>query len=230
MVKDSHTDDVPEIMLKDNARDNKRLNDILSFVRVKIERLTVATYRVSDFLNDAEPLKRRLREYALKTLTESGREDALSVLSPTLRTMTLLCDTASVTRVGSTMNFSILSDEYSSLITLISDELLIPSLSGVKEVYLSSFTVPVPQIQAVPYKGHQKDIKDKEIKNGSADRSDRIIAYIKDHPGSGIKVISKLFPGVSEKTVQRELLTLVSRGILQKEGERRWSRYSLKTG
>ncbi len=215
-------------MIKDNVRDSKRLNDILSFIRAKIEKLTVATYRVSDFLNDTEPLKKQLREYALKALTESGKEDALSLISPVLRTMVLLCDTASVTRVGSSMNFNILSDEYASLIMLISEELIIPSLSEVKEVYLSSFTIPAPQIQAVSYKGHQKDIKDKLFKNGDAERSERIIAYIKDHPGSGIKAISKLFPGVSEKTVQRELLSLVSREILQKEGERRWSRYSLK--
>ncbi len=216
-------------MFKDNVRDSKRLNDILSFVRVKLEKLALATYRVSDFINDTEPLKKQLRESSVQAIVESVGEDALALLPTTLRRLALLCDMVSLTRVGSSMNFGILSEEYSSLATLITDETITPSFANIKEVYLSSFTVPLAQIQTVASKGHQKDIKDKLFKNGDAERSERIIAYTKDHPGSGIKAISKLFPGVSEKTVQRELLTLVSRGILQKEGERRWSRYSLKT-
>jgi len=216
-------------MIKDNVRDSKRLNDILSFVRVKLEKLVLATYRVSDFLNDTEPLKKQLRENSVQAIVESVGEDALALLPVTIRRLALLCDMVSSTRIGSSMNFGILSEEYSALASLITEETIAPALSGAKEVYLSSFTVPIAQIPAVSNKGHQKDIKDKVVRNGSAERSDRIIAYTRDHPGSGIKTIAELFPGVSEKTVQRELLTLISRGILRKEGERRWSRYSLKT-
>jgi len=32
---------------------------------------------------------------------------------------------------------------------------------------------------------------------------------------------------VSEKTIQRELQALVATGAVKKEGERRWTRYSL---
>jgi DeoR/GlpR family transcriptional regulator of sugar metabolism len=33
---------------------------------------------------------------------------------------------------------------------------------------------------------------------------------------------------VSEKTIQRELISLIEAGIILKTGERRWSRYSIK--
>ncbi len=42
-----------------------------------------------------------------------------------------------------------------------------------------------------------------------------------------IKDISEVVKDCSEKTIQRELLALVKSGVLNKEGERRWSRYSL---
>jgi hypothetical protein len=42
-----------------------------------------------------------------------------------------------------------------------------------------------------------------------------------------IKDFSLVIKGCSEKTIQRELLRLVKLGVLNKVGERRWSRYSL---
>jgi DNA-binding transcriptional ArsR family regulator len=42
-----------------------------------------------------------------------------------------------------------------------------------------------------------------------------------------IKDISTLIRGVSEKTIQRELAALIEAGIVEKQGERRWSTYSL---
>ena len=43
-----------------------------------------------------------------------------------------------------------------------------------------------------------------------------------------VKDVLGVVAGVSEKTIQRELLALVDEGILKKEGERRWTLYSLK--
>ncbi len=42
-----------------------------------------------------------------------------------------------------------------------------------------------------------------------------------------IKDLSYVIKDCSEKTIQRELLSLVASGVLNKEGERRWSRYAL---
>ena len=45
--------------------------------------------------------------------------------------------------------------------------------------------------------------------------------------GVSIKEVSVKFGDLSQKTIQRELAVLVARGFVTKEGERRWSRYSL---
>ena len=65
------------------------------------------------------------------------------------------------------------------------------------------------------------------------DRDDRrkiILALIKQKPSLTVKDIVKSIPQVSEKTIQRELLAMVSEGTLLKKGERRWSTYSLREG
>ncbi|OGZ08506.1 MAG: hypothetical protein A2942_03700 [Candidatus Lloydbacteria bacterium RIFCSPLOWO2_01_FULL_50_20] len=69
-------------------------------------------------------------------------------------------------------------------------------------------------------------------KRNDSDRDDRrkiILALIKQKPSLTVKDIAKSIPSVSEKTIQRELLSMVSEGTLQKRGERRWSTYSLRT-
>jgi hypothetical protein len=76
---------------------------------------------------------------------------------------------------------------------------------------------------AVRYKGHIKDTENHGIK----DRREAILSVIRTKSVAGIKDVSMVIREVSEKTIQRELLGLVSEGILVKRGERRWSTYSI---
>ncbi len=57
-------------------------------------------------------------------------------------------------------------------------------------------------------------------------RRSRILKIVKDSREVMVKDIAIHFPGLSEKTLQRELVALVESGVLKKTGERRWSRYS----
>jgi hypothetical protein len=70
--------------------------------------------------------------------------------------------------------------------------------------------------------GHQ----DAEPKK--AERQEVILSLLRGRQNLTIKDFSRVIKGCSEKTIQRELLELVDRGVVKKEGERRWSRYSLK--
>ncbi len=58
-------------------------------------------------------------------------------------------------------------------------------------------------------------------------RRNTILKIIKDKKEVTIKDITTLIADVSEKTIQRELITLVSEGVLKKVGEKRWSKYML---
>ncbi len=58
-------------------------------------------------------------------------------------------------------------------------------------------------------------------------RRDTILKIIKDKKEVMIKDITNVISDCSEKTIQRELTSLVSLGVLKKMGNKRWSRYSL---
>lgn len=64
-----------------------------------------------------------------------------------------------------------------------------------------------------------KIVKDKN------NRQEIILSMLKSGVKLTIKDFAQNIKDCSEKTIQRELLNLVSKGTLKKEGERRWSKY-----
>jgi hypothetical protein len=83
----------------------------------------------------------------------------------------------------------------------------------------------------------EKDIKtEKEEKRTSPQKSKKseqknrraqILSILQHKDSVNVKDISALITECSEKTLQRELSVLHKQNVLKKEGERRWSRYSL---
>jgi hypothetical protein len=60
-----------------------------------------------------------------------------------------------------------------------------------------------------------------------SERKQVILNLLSQKSNLSIKDFSAVITEFSEKTIQRELLALVDEGIVKKEGERRWSTYSL---
>ncbi len=60
------------------------------------------------------------------------------------------------------------------------------------------------------------------------DRSTRIKTVLEAKPDATIKDIAEVITDVSEKTIQRELNSLIDKGQVVRQGERRWSKYSLR--
>ena len=84
------------------------------------------------------------------------------------------------------------------------------------------------------YKRHDyiKDSKSPQLSFKNQDqRKDLILKAFKESRLTFMtsKDFSFFVKDCSEKTIQRQLLDLVKEGVLKKDGERRWSRYSLKT-
>lgn len=74
-------------------------------------------------------------------------------------------------------------------------------------------------------KGHDKG----HVVSDTAPRSSRqdaILEVLREKGPSYIKDISLVIRDVSEKTIQRELQSLVAEGKISKEGERRWTTYA----
>jgi hypothetical protein len=90
----------------------------------------------------------------------------------------------------------------------------------------------VPEKRATVSKGQIKDKQEevrevREVKSAIKDRREAVLSVIKSKGQVSMKDISTMIRGVSEKTIQRELIALIEEGIVLKQGERRWSIYSL---
>lgn len=81
-------------------------------------------------------------------------------------------------------------------------------------------------------KGHIKDtskISISVVGKGSAngERRESILAVLRSKGPSYIKDISMIVRDVSEKTIQRELSSLVAEGLVNRKGDRRWTTYEV---
>lgn len=84
------------------------------------------------------------------------------------------------------------------------------------------------------FTGTKKDAKKIRDKRSGAEEKDArrtaIINLFKKNKELTIKDISSAISGCSEKTVQRELNSLLKNKTIRKEGEKRWSKYYLNRG
>lgn len=214
------------------------------FIYKKTERLAKAIHLIAPAFAESVSLRNRIDAVAI------GLVDAAILPPSTTRTelsreLLALSSLLSIARTGgflSSMNANLIAHEAHMLLQEIAgyeeprlsfDES--PTLADIaknvrtQDFYGKSNTrVTKHKIQAAPHthKGHIKDTKsvsDIHIK----DRRDAILSVIRNKGVAHIKDISTLIRDVSEKTVQRELQALVGAGMLKKQGERRWSTYSL---
>ena len=73
-------------------------------------------------------------------------------------------------------------------------------------------------------KDNQKG-QNRQDSKGQSERAERILDYIRRQGSVSIKEIASTIKGCSEKTIQRELISLIQAGLVRRVGERRWSHY-----
>ena len=77
----------------------------------------------------------------------------------------------------------------------------------------------------------QKEARPQSLKDKRrlANRRMLILDVVTQKAPVHIKDIATDIPNCSEKTIQRELSSLVTDGVVKKEGSKRWTTYSLVT-
>lgn len=73
--------------------------------------------------------------------------------------------------------------------------------------------------------GPIKDIGQAVVSN--KDRKEKIYQIVEEKGELTIKDIAQVAPEYSEKTIQRDLMEMVTSGRLKKKGERRWTVYHI---
>jgi len=220
------------------------------FIYKKAERLAKALHLIAPAFSESVSLRNRIDAIAIglvdgAVLPPGVARTALS------RELLSLSSVLAIARTGgllSAMNTELIAREAHILLQevavyeeprLFMDEA--PTLSGIaksaqkKEVLLSAphtalRHVPTrrtaPRAPAEIDKGQIKDTS-KTPEAHVKDRREAVMSVIRSKGSVSIKDISTLIRGVSEKTIQRELFALIESGAVLKQGERRWSTYSL---
>ncbi len=168
--------------------------------------------------------------------------------------ITSLLDLALSIRFISQMNYSILKDEYQNLYDVLCSELQTNKPKDnvffpqgffeihdknkghyIKDRYKRQNKVQnVLENKDVPVTNDDnketQNIKQNNnllTSNKKTERQETILKFLKSRGDASIKDITNVISGCGEKTIQRELLSLIKNGIIRKTGERRWSRYVL---
>jgi len=200
--------------------------DSYVYVLKKLEKIVSAVFLVTDLFSEKESLKNKLRDVSLNILSSASHDRSLESIKPFLIEFLSLLDVAYHSNNLSEMNYSVLKKESNDLIEKIQKDnslnqsfFYTPENENVHDNKTASYRQPKPKRQSVTKSSKQSSKK--------KDRQNKIIEIIKDKKKVGVSDISGHITGVSDKTIQRELLELVDKGVLKKEGERRWSVYML---
>ena len=232
--------------------------DYLIYVFKKTEKITSALYLVSSLLKDEEPLKWEIRDKGIDLLSSSfiassavpGDKNSViqSLFTAALETLSLL-NVARISHLISEMNHNLLVREIDQVVALLRDRLALNAENAGYVLSESFFKTPelfnsgLRTSQSEPRFTARSNSRsastfgsstaktsqghvDVQVKKTS--RQDAIVTMLKGQSNLTIRDFSQVIKDCSEKTIQRELLELVDKGIVQKEGERRWSKYSLK--
>lgn len=276
---------VKDIKNKPSLSDLISNNPKVLLAHKKTERLTAAIYMVTDLFDDKESLKWELRKKSIallsfiSSLPESRtfpQEDSIQrEISKNLSGMLFPLKIAMHVKLISPMNFSILKEEYLSLVDLLEthvEDSLFKNDFVFPEGFFSygeiSKDYKTKNIEMRDfYKGHKKNgsskkLKQENIKRGGIDfenlkikdtsvghnskekdtyivhtsnqivlekdsRRNAIIQLLKTRGELTIRQISSVISGCSEKTIQRELMSLITNSVVLRRGERRWSTYLL---
>ncbi|MDP2665282.1 MAG: hypothetical protein Q8P23_01350 [bacterium] len=218
--KDTHIED---FVLEKSIFSNVFEKDIRRvFIYKKAERLAKAIHLITPAFAESLSLRNRIDSIAI------GLVDAAILPSGTARTalsreLLALSSVLGIARTGgllSSMNAELIAREA---------HILLQEVATYEEPRLFLDDVPTLSKIAKLQNSNQKEKEPKQIKDTKSvkDRRDSIMSVIKNKGTASIKDISTLIRNVSEKTIQRELLSLIEAGMVLKQGERRWSTYSI---
>jgi DNA-binding transcriptional ArsR family regulator len=238
-------------------------NTPIYIIHKKTEKITVAVYLITDFFDDNECLKWKLRAQAVSLMSfvisgNGGGTNAehdthsSSAFSRTLEQLCTLLRLSVHASLLSPMNYSIIIEEYKRLENLIkthhshadqrtgfsfpegffsesslsssgrNGELPIKDNKRQYKGHLNRVSTAIPEIST-------KNLKDTILKRETKKaRKENILQLLRSRGEISIKDISSAISNCSEKTLQRELMSLIAEGIVDRIGERRWSTYKIR--
>lgn len=205
------------------------------FIYKRAERLGNALHLIAPALRHSESLRRKAEATAVALLS-SAAERGASFKDSLARELLALSGILSMAKAGgllSAMNADLITAEIRSLLGDVAayeePRLSVGEIPTLAELARSGMVrSPRPSEDPAPRLKPLERVKDISVTyKGHTSRQESILSFIGTKGHISIKDISMGMPGISEKTIQRELQGLVASGKVLRHGERRWSTYSL---
>ncbi|MFA5751020.1 MAG: hypothetical protein WCX79_04615 [Candidatus Paceibacterota bacterium] len=218
----------------------------------KSDKLITALYMVTDIIDKDDPLRIKLRSLAVSLLSDiyllSRKIEVVFEIDRKINEILSFLSMGSSVGIISEMNAGILRKEFFELKKAVSEysesntkwlEEILSVKEDEKQILPDTQTKSQNQLKghSTPNNVQKKIVKDtetrikdmEEVKNKR--RAEILKIVIENKDGATITDIrsknSSILASCGEKTLQRELVSMVKDGVLKKDGEKRWSRYSL---
>ncbi|OGI69560.1 hypothetical protein A3A09_00445 [Candidatus Nomurabacteria bacterium RIFCSPLOWO2_01_FULL_42_20] len=236
---------------------DKTINDISSVetrreqgqqIQAKIEKIVTAIFMVTDYIEKNEPIRTKLRAMCLDMISSAHASNHMATIA-IKNEITAIINVGKTMGLISAMNGDILLQEIKKTKDILENSFVINLekfdlaennllLNSPLEEYpkgeVENSSTPsrkrsTPQEGNLTPKRHSNVVyktTGKDINNDT--RKQAILNIIKVKKSAAINDIRMSVRGVSEKTIQRDLLSLMNDGLIKKEGEKRWSKYSLR--
>lgn len=220
----------------------------------RAERISAAVHLLTNHIDQDEPLRGAVRTESMHMLASmldvrdymrSSQSGAVVSVVSSIRHLISLVRMLAISGYVSTQNAGAVVEaldelgnfmhvsqrtNFSESVVISKDDLL-----DVGTMPARASTFAVKDIKDSRSAGERSDsmptaaVVDRPVSNNGqmSVRTQSILEILKSSGSMGIKDICSNLPEYSEKMIQRELLTLVSEGKVQKTGLKRWSRYSV---
>lgn len=211
-------------------------NEHHTFIVLKSEKLAAALYTVTNFMSETDPLRARLRSCSLDLVSwatgehQSDRVGDVQVFSSRALEIGGMLSVAEKAGLISPMNTKILSEEYAALALFAQQHreriARNDSINVAVEIPQEAKTSHEYLIDRTSGRSSQPALaKRTNIHKRHQSRREVILSLLSKKDKITVKDATNSIQGCSEKTMQRELISMVEDGVLLKEGERRWSVY-----
>ncbi|MEI6022419.1 MAG: hypothetical protein WCQ32_01070 [bacterium] len=225
---------------------NKTKKEGVFITDTKGHKLVAAIHMVTNHIPDTAPLKHHVRELAILCV----RERDTDIKIHHCRSLITLLEAASFMKQISHKNVSVIvyelrrfvspeTEEIDSVSGMFTEDQSGPVLMSPYKKTTPKMSVNTPKVQdnkihqnspfvqkllerkdVVSESAYLDDVSDKKDK-----RKDDIMSFINSRQETSLKDIQGLYPTLSEKTIQRDLLALLAEDKIAKQGSKRWSLY-----
>ena len=217
------------------------LNSVCEFSYKKSERIALAIHLITNFLPHDESIRTHLRDKSIQLVSDiitlreglraSGPERVNDIIARLTEIITLL-EIANASGYVSQMNAGLIGKECRKLGVFLREHE--DTSSAENTVLRASYFPEAHGHSTATHDKGQKSIKDKNtqsqvspeaFRERRSKRKEILLSLVRERGRLSVKDAAAVIADCSEKTLQRELTALVAEGVLEREGERRWSVY-----